>query len=81
MKKLLSILLTLAMLLPTAAFAENDEIKVYLGGEQIQFDAFGVGDIKEFNANSKQLIANLNEEGTREVNIANSIWFNKDVGG
>lgn len=38
MKKLLSILLTFAMLLPTTVLAEDDEIKVFLDGEQIQFD-------------------------------------------
>lgn len=38
MKKLISVILTLAMLLPTAAIAADDEIKVLLDGERIEFD-------------------------------------------
>lgn len=39
MKKLLSIILSLAMLLScVTAFAENDEIKVMLDGERVEFD-------------------------------------------
>ncbi len=44
-------------------------------------DAFGVQNIEEFNKYSKQLIADLNADDKAEVNIANSIWFNKDIGG
>ncbi len=44
-------------------------------------DAFKVYDIEEFNKYAKQLIADLNADDKAEVNIANSIWFNKDIGG
>ncbi len=44
-------------------------------------DAFEVYDIEEFNKYAKQLIADLNADDKAEVNIANSIWFNKDIGG
>lgn len=38
MKKIISIILILAMLMPTAALAADDEIKVFLDGERIEFD-------------------------------------------
>lgn len=44
-------------------------------------DVFGVQNIGEFNKYSKQLLSELNSNDKAEVNIANSIWFNKDIGG
>lgn len=44
-------------------------------------DAFDVTDINEFNTAAKKLISDLNADDKAEVNIANSLWFNKDVGG
>lgn len=38
MKKIISIILTALMLLPATAFAADDEIKVILDGERIEFD-------------------------------------------
>ncbi len=49
--------------------------------QQEILDTFGVDDTKAFNEYSKQLIADLNADEKAEVNIANSIWFNKDIGG
>lgn len=65
--------LKMAMLM-TANGAEDETQKEIL-------NAFEVYDIEEFNKYAKQLIADLNADDKAEVNIANSIWFNKDIGG
>ncbi len=44
-------------------------------------DAFGVKDIDKYNSEANETIARLNTNDKGEVNIANSIWFNKDIGG
>lgn len=66
---------SLKMAMMMAANGAEDETQKEI------LDAFGIKDIKEFNANAKQLIADLNDDEKAEVNIANSIWFNKSVGG
>lgn len=66
---------SLKMAMMMAANGAEDETQKEI------LDAFGIKDIKEFNVNAKQLIADLNDDDKAEVNIANSIWFNKSVGG
>lgn len=66
---------SLKMAMMMAANGAEDETQKEI------LDAFGIKDIKEFNSTAKQLIADLNDDEKAEVNIANSIWFNKSVGG
>lgn len=40
--------------------------------------AFDITDLDEYNAKVKELIESLNTDEHCDVNIANSIWFNKD---
>lgn len=66
---------SLKMAMMMAANGAEDETQKEI------LDAFGIKDINGFNAYSKQLISDLNADEKAEVNIANSIWFNKDIGG
>ena len=44
-------------------------------------NAFDTPDIDAYNAQAKEMIESLNANENGEVNIANSIWFNKDCYG
>ena len=43
--------------------------------------AFNIADLDAYNAQAKEMIETLNTNEDGEVNIANSIWFNKDYYG
>ncbi len=43
--------------------------------------AFNIADLDAYNAQAKEMIESLNANENGEVNIANSIWFNKDYYG